>query len=84
MSWQNVLVLFCVLTFFAGCKSDKRDDLPDVSGISPVKLKVRRFEQDLFKLDTNKLAEELPFLKDRKSTRLNSSHSTLSRMPSSA
>lgn len=65
MSWQNVLILFCVLTFFAGCKSDKRDDLPDVSGISPVKLTIRRFEQDLFKMDTNKLAEELPFLKSK-------------------
>lgn len=65
MSWQNVLVLLCVLTFFAGCKSEKRDDLPDVSQISPIKLKIRRFEQDLFKVDTHKLATELPFLKSK-------------------
>lgn len=65
MSWQKLLVLFFVLTFFAGCKSDKRDDLPDVSGISPVKLEIRRFEQDLFKLDTNQLATELPALKTK-------------------
>ena len=65
MSWHNAFVLLVVLTFFAGCKSEKRDDLPDVSGISPVKLKIRRFEQDLFKLDTLKIASELPFLKSK-------------------
>ena len=63
MSWQNVCILLCVLTFFAGCKFDKRDDLPDVSKIPPVKLKIRRFEQDLFQMDTNQLATALPQLK---------------------
>jgi hypothetical protein len=63
MSWQNVLVLLGVLTFFVGCKSDRRDDLPDVSKIPPVKLQIRRFEQDLFKLDTNNFAAALSSLK---------------------
>ena len=62
---HNAFVLLVVLTFFAGCKSEKRDDLPDVSSISPIKLKIRRFEQDLFKLDTLKIASELPFLKSK-------------------
>ena len=63
MSWKNVFILLSLLTFFASCKSEKRGDLPDVSGISPIKLKIRRFEQDLFQLDTNQIAAALPRLK---------------------
>ena len=41
-------------------------------------------ERKSFGAEVNRLKQELSKLKDRKSTRLNSSHTDISRMPSSA
>ncbi len=55
------LLLFSVL--LASCTSDGVE-VPDVEHIE-VDVKLRRFEQDLFALDTQRLGEQLPELKEQ-------------------
>ena len=52
---------------------------PDVSGVEVGKVFIERFDTAFFNIDSNKIVAG-----DRQSTRLNSSHKTVSRMPSSA
>jgi hypothetical protein len=65
MSTRIVSLLFCVLFFFNACQQDKRDDLPDISKIPRKKLEIRRFEQDLFAIDTNNMAAGLAQLEQK-------------------
>lgn len=57
------ILFVAALSFLWGCSTEERRDLPDVSGIS-VKLELKRFEQDLFALDTNNLAPGLAALEE--------------------
>ena len=51
-----------ILLSEVGCTGDKVKHIPDVSDIQ-VEVKIRRFEKDLFAIDTNKVAEGLEQLK---------------------
>ncbi|NJN78116.1 MAG: hypothetical protein HC803_07090 [Saprospiraceae bacterium] len=51
--WLNISLFVCLLTIIS-CVSNDRKDIPDVSEVQ-VKLKIQRFEQELFNLDTNNL-----------------------------
>ena len=55
-----------------------------VQRIHSIKFTIVDSEQDAFLLENSLIKEYRPRFKDRKSTRLNSSHLRLSRMPSSA
>ncbi len=62
MSWKNAAwMTTMVLLTLTGCGTDDRPAPPDVSDI-PVTVQIRRFEQDLFRIDTTRLAAELAAL----------------------
>ena len=56
-------MFYCLLSLAAllGSGCHQGTNAPDVSGI-PVTLTVKRFDQDLFALDSNRLPEEWPAL----------------------
>ncbi|MCB0634023.1 MAG: hypothetical protein R2824_10925 [Saprospiraceae bacterium] len=61
MSWKWAVGIVVVL-FLSSCRNDRVIEVPNVDQIeAPVE--VRRFEQDLFALDTNQLAQSLAELK---------------------
>ncbi len=49
---NGLFLLFAIFLCVSACECGKGKDIPDVSGI-PMEVKMRRFEQDLFALDTN-------------------------------
>lgn len=55
------LIILSTILFFISCNDGKR---PDVSSIQ-VKVELKRFEQDLFGLDTNRLSASLPILQEK-------------------
>ena len=61
-------------------KFEKMDDQDDIHTAYEKLYKLSEKHEKLYKLTTKKLSD----VEDRKSTRLNSSHSEISRMPSSA
>jgi len=56
------LLIVLVALFFSSCKEEKF--IPDVSKIK-VEIKIKRFEQDLFQLDTNDIADGLDQLREK-------------------
>lgn len=62
----RLLIAFALggLLTFSACQADESTPMPDVSNIE-VDLELRRFEQDLFTLDTNNLAEELAQIEEK-------------------
>ena len=78
MLWMAV----CLIVSFTGCTSEEMDyNNPDVA------LFVKQLKSGTYKMKNEKGVVEVPHFteeEDRKSTRLNSSHRSLSRMPSSA
>ena len=59
MNAKNVLfLLFAIILCTNACECGKGKHIPDLSGI-PMEVKLRRFEQDLFGLDSNNLAPGL-------------------------
>jgi len=62
---KKILIVFVVaIIFVMSCSRSKVNVDVDVSNVK-VDLKVYRLEQDLFKMDTNKLAEQVPALKQK-------------------
>lgn len=63
MKWTNQLFIFLLLSaFFWSCQTDQSEPVPDVSKIE-IDLGLRRFEQDLFTLDTTQMEPSLAALK---------------------
>jgi hypothetical protein len=63
----NLLLKFsalCFLLVFVQCGEEQSKKIPDVSSID-IQVKIKRFERDLIALDTLKIAENLPRLKDQ-------------------
>ncbi|MCB0641014.1 MAG: hypothetical protein KDC44_05215 [Phaeodactylibacter sp.] len=54
-------ILLAAGLFLTGCMGEEKVFIPDVSDLE-VQVEVRRFEQDLFSLDTNQLETALPAL----------------------
>jgi hypothetical protein len=65
MNWKHCLLFFAIFHLLTACRSDRRDDLPDVSHIPRPKLNVRRFDRDLFRLDTSKIGLPLAALEKK-------------------
>jgi hypothetical protein len=64
MQFKRVMLLAAVLLLTLGaCKKNKGKHIPDVSNID-VEVKIKRFDQVLFSIDTNKVAEGLAMLRD--------------------
>ncbi len=64
MSWEKIFLLGgTALVLLQSCGREGRD-VPDVSNIS-VPVKIERFEQDLFRLDTNNMEASLAQLETR-------------------
>ncbi|MEM6377511.1 MAG: hypothetical protein AAF705_04805, partial [Bacteroidota bacterium] len=63
---QSLILVFGLigLLMLSACQTDQSVDTPDVSDIE-VNLELRRFEQDLFQLDTNQMEEGLAQLEQR-------------------
>lgn len=62
MNAKNIAFLLVPLVLFLhACQGDKGKDIPDVSDI-PVEVELKRFDRDLFSLDTNNMASTLPKL----------------------
>ena len=57
-------LLFAIILSIYACECGKGKDIPDVSGI-PVKVEIKRFEQDLLKLDTNNIGPGLAQLSEK-------------------
>ena len=65
MSWKKgVFFIFLVGLLAESCVSDNSNVIPDVSDIY-VDVKIRRFEEDLFKIDTNNIQAELQVLEEK-------------------
>jgi hypothetical protein len=64
MNWKKNSCMLVSFLLLLACESNTRKDVPDVSKI-PVKLNIRRFEQDLFRLDTNNLEVPLQVLETK-------------------
>jgi hypothetical protein len=64
MSWKiaPLFLFITIILLFNACRSDGNEPIPDVSDIV-VDLEIRRFEQDLFSIDTNNVAAELSELR---------------------
>jgi hypothetical protein len=63
---KRIYLFFGLLILLSSqaCTPNKGKNIPDVSHIE-VELEIQRFEKDLFALDTNQLAEELPGLREK-------------------
>jgi hypothetical protein len=65
MNVKNWCFLFLAGLFSVyACECSKGKDIPDVSGI-PVKVEIKRFEEDLFALDTNNMGAGLKQLEEK-------------------
>lgn len=53
------------LLFLTSCSSEKTAHIPDVSGIPLKKLKIERFEQDLFTIDSLNMAQSFEQIKEK-------------------
>ena len=65
------------------CIRDSPKEDPTIKGVILSGSPFSVYDKDAFKVDLSEIRGKYPIL-DRKSTRLNSSHSRASRMPSSA
>ena len=89
-SWQYDLAVILIVFFVLTTPAKWFHDQPQVgmpANTTPVELLEKSGEDETYRVDARVLAppERTPQLqKDRKSTRLNSSHEIPSRMPSSA
>ena len=86
-----LVIVLTILTIFLGCKFlNNKNALSNMtSQTEELNAQITKLSEENIELNNkieslSKLEEEINNEKDRKSTRLNSSHSRASRMPSSA
>ena len=77
-STRFLLLSLCLLGW--SCSGDKDKNIPDVSAIS-VDLDILRFEQDLFAIDTNNVAEGLTALEQKHPDFTNTYFTSILRIP---
>ena len=64
MSWKKGIFFIFLVGVLQSCGLDQSNDIPDISDIS-IDTKLRRFESDLFAIDTNNMAMALQNLKSQ-------------------
>ena len=85
---KNFLIFIAAMLLVSACTRQKPDDLvgkgTPVGEVKEFKMTAKQFKFEPSTIEVNKGDRVRLIVADRKSTRLNSSHSAKSRMPSSA